>query len=72
MKYSEILYRGKNRAIPYVAHNLFFDKLPLVRVKIGPICECMNQIKGLLKQYGYDIPVERSTIPIRAAVSIQK
>jgi len=72
MKSTEILHRGTDRAIPYVAHNLFSDRLPLVRIKAGPICETMDQIKGLLKQYGYDVPIERSTIPIRAAASIQQ
>jgi len=68
----EILHRGTNGAIPYVAHNLFSDRLPLVRIKAGPICEKMDPIKDLLKQYGYDVPVERSTIPIRPAASIQQ
>jgi len=72
MKYSEVLYRGTDGAIPYVAHNLFFDRLPLVRVRIGPACENIDQIKDVLKRYGYDVPVERSTIPTRAAASIQK
>lgn len=67
MKYSEILYRGPNGAIPYVAHNLFFDRLPLVRVRIGPACENIDQIRDVLKRYGYDVPVERSTLPTRAA-----
>jgi hypothetical protein len=72
MKSIEILHRGTNGAIPYVAHNLFSERLPLVRVKAGPICENMDQIKTLLKQHGYDVPVERSTIPIRPAASIQQ
>ena len=67
----EILRRGTNSAIPYVAHNLFSQKLPLVRIKVGPICEKMDEIKSLLNQYGYNVPVERSTIPIRAAASIK-
>jgi hypothetical protein len=72
MKYTEILHRGTNGAIPYVAHNLFSDRLPLVRLKTGPVCENTDQIKGLLKQYGYDVPVEHSAIPIRLAASIQQ
>lgn len=67
----EILHRGTNGAIPYVAHDLFSDKLPLVRIKAGPLCERVDQIKDILKQYGYNAPVERSTIPIRSAASIQ-
>ena len=66
----EILHRGINGTIPYVAHNLFSDRLPLVRVKVGPVCESMDQIKDLLKRYSYDVPVERSTIPMRSAASI--
>lgn len=71
MRGTDVLHRGTNHAIPYVAHNLFSDRLPLVRVKAGPMCENVDQIKALLKQYGYDVPVERSTIPIRPAASIQ-
>jgi hypothetical protein len=64
MKSVEILHRGADSAIPYVAHKLFSDRLPLVRVKAGPICQNVDQIEGLLKQYGYDVPVERSTVEI--------
>ncbi len=72
MKSVEILHRGANNAIPYVAHNLFFDRLPLVRIKAGPICERMNEIEDLLKQYGYNVPVEISKIPLRTPTSIQQ
>jgi hypothetical protein len=72
MKSVEIRYRGPNGAIPYVAHNLFSDRLSLVRAKAGPMCANMDQIKDLLKQYGYDVPVECSTIPIRTAASIEQ
>jgi hypothetical protein len=72
MKNTEVLRRGTNGAIPYVAHNLFSDRLPLIRIKTGPISENIGQITDLLKQYGYDVPVERSTIPIRPASSIQQ
>lgn len=67
MKSVEILHRGADSAIPYVAHKLFSDRLPLVRVKAGPICENVEQIKGLLKQCGYDIPVERSKVELWSA-----
>jgi len=70
MKSVEILRRGTNGAIPYIAHHLFSERLPLVRIKVGPICEEMDRIKGILKQSGYDVRVERSTIPIRTAASI--
>lgn len=72
MKSIEVLHRGTNGAIPYVAHNLFSKRLPLVRIKTGPICEKMHQIKDLLKQYGYEVPIECSTVPIRPAASIQE
>jgi hypothetical protein len=71
MKDNEVLHRGSNHAIPYIAHNLFSNKLPLVRVKAGPMCESIEQINALLMRYGYDVPVERSAIPIRPAESIQ-
>lgn len=72
MKTLEIQHRGSKGAIPYVAHDLFSKRLPLVRIKTGPICEKMDQINDLLKQCGYDVPVERSTIPIRSAESIRQ
>ncbi len=71
MKGSEVLHRGANQAIPYIAHNLFADKLPLVRVKVGPMCEDVEQVHALLNKYGYDVPILRSNIPIRSAASIQ-
>jgi hypothetical protein len=64
MKSVKILYRGTDRAIPYIAHDLFSARLPLVRVKVGPICQNVDKIQGLLKQYGYDVPLERSTVEI--------
>lgn len=67
MRDNEVLLRGPNRAIPYIAHNLFSKKLPLVRVKAGPMCESMDQINALLTRYGYHVPVEHSAIPIRPA-----
>ena len=71
MKGMEVLHRGANHAIPYVAHNLFADRLPLVRVKVGPMCESADKVGTLLKQYGFEIPIESSTIPIRPAASIE-
>jgi hypothetical protein len=71
MKQMEVLHRGSDNAIPYAAHNLFSDKLPLVRVKVGPIVEDTDQIQTLLKQYGYDVPVSKSAIPLRTAASIK-
>jgi hypothetical protein len=67
----EVLHRGTNGAIPYLAHNLFAERLPIVRVKTGPICENVDQIETLLKQHGFDVPIERSAVPIRTAASIQ-
>jgi hypothetical protein len=58
MKHSEVLYRGPHQTIPYIAHNLFAKKLPIVRVKAGPLCENVDQIKALLTQHAYDVPVE--------------
>jgi DUF2971 family protein len=66
MKYAKVLHRSPNHSTPYIAHNLFSEKLPLVRVKAGPLCEKIDQIKALLGKYGYSVPVERSVIPIRS------
>ena len=71
MKGAEVLHRGTNNAIPYIAHNLFANRLPIVRVKAGPMCEDMKKIDTLLKRHGYDVPIYGSTIPIRPAASIQ-
>jgi hypothetical protein len=67
----EVLHRGTNGAIPYLAHNLFAERLPIVRVKTGPLCENVDQTETLLKQHGFDVPIERSAVPIRTAASIQ-
>ena len=67
MRDNEVLRRGPNREIPYIAHNLFSNKLPLVRVKAGWMCESLEQIDALLTRYGYHVPVEHSAIPIRPA-----
>jgi hypothetical protein len=71
MKHVEIRHRGPNNAIPYVAHNLFSEKLPITRVKVGPLVESTEPIKILLKQYGYDVPITKSTVPLRTAASIK-
>jgi hypothetical protein len=52
MKQVEILHRGPNNVIPYIVHNLFSEKLPITRVKVGPLVEGTEPIEMLLKQYG--------------------
>jgi hypothetical protein len=64
----DILHRGKNNAIPYVVHNLFSEKLPLVHVKAGPKVENTDQIQALLTQYGYDVPVSRGNMKGNASL----
>lgn len=71
MKNEEILYRGPNSTIPYLAHNLFSQRLPLIRVKVGPLNENTDTVKEALHTYGYDIPVAKSAVPLRAATSIK-
>ena len=66
-----VLHRGSNNSIPYLAHNLFSEKIPLVRVKVGPLVEDTDQIQALLQQYGYDVPVSKSAIPLRTAAAIK-
>jgi hypothetical protein len=71
MKHEEILHRGTNGTIPYLTHNLFSEKLPIVRVKVGPLNENIESVKALLEQYGYNVPVTKSAVPLRAATSIR-
>jgi hypothetical protein len=71
MKQIEILHRGPNNAIPYIAHTLFSEKLPITRIKVGPLVEGTEQVDTLLKQYGYDVAVTKSTVPLRTAASIK-
>jgi hypothetical protein len=71
MKHEEILHRGPNATIPYLAHNLFSERLPIVRVKVGPMNENVEAVKAALKKYGYDVPVTKSAVPLRAAASIK-
>ncbi len=71
MKNIEVLHRGADNAIPYVAHNLFTAKLPLVRVRVGPLVTDIGEIESIVKHYGYDIPVSKSNIPLRLATAIK-
>jgi hypothetical protein len=71
IKGEEILHRGTNHAIPYIAHNLFCEKLPIVRVKAAPLNEDVEQVKAILEHHGYNVPVNKSTVPLRAAASIK-
>ena len=71
MKQMHVLHRGINNTIPYVAHNLFSNKLPLVRVKVGPMTDNIDQVRTLLTQYGYNIPISKSNISLRTAGSIK-
>ena len=61
-----VLYRGTNKDIPYIAHNLFASSLPLNQVRIGPLCNDLDQIREALLQAGYNIPITKSCIPLRA------
>ncbi|MGB7548317.1 MAG: DUF2971 domain-containing protein [Terracidiphilus sp.] len=67
----EILHRGTNNAIPYIAHNLFCERLPITRVKVGPLVEDIAPVEALLKQHGYDVQVTKSVIPLRGVESIR-
>lgn len=71
MKGEEILHRGPNLAIPYIAHNLFSEKLPIMQVKVGPLNDDIEQIKAMLKNHGYDVPVTKSAVPLRTTASIK-
>jgi hypothetical protein len=65
LKLNKVLYRGSRGQIPYVAHDLFHDRLPITRVMAGPLCTDLDLIKDVLAANGFDVPVEKSTMPIR-------
>jgi len=71
MKGEEILHRGPNLAIPYIAHNLFRNKLPIVQVKVGPLNENFDQVKAILEHHGYNVPIAKSAVPLRTTASIK-
>lgn len=52
---------------PYIASNLFqkSGKLPITKVILGPLCTKIDEISEILKQNGYDIPIENSAVPLR-------
>lgn len=56
----EIQYRGSQYDTPYLAHNLFSEKLPITQVLAGPLCEDIAQIQELLDKHGYKVPVAHS------------
>lgn len=62
LKYSEIRFHGAHNEVPYVAHNLFCKKLPITRIKAGPLVEDTESIKRLLSEHEFDVPITRSTI----------
>jgi hypothetical protein len=65
-KYGEVLYRGPQRNIPYVESNLFQQvKLPITQVMAGPLCEDFGKIQEILTKWTYDVPISKSSIPLR-------
>jgi hypothetical protein len=71
MKDVQILHRGPNNAIPYIAHSLFCKGLPITRVKVGPLTGSTEPIEAFLNNYGCYVPVTKSRIPLRATASIK-
>jgi hypothetical protein len=65
LKHDKVLHRGTHGQISYVAHNLFYEHLPITRVMAGPLCKDVELIKEVLAAHGFDVPVEKSTMPIR-------
>lgn len=57
----EVLHRGPQGIIPYVSHNLFSEKLPIRQVRLGPLFKNEKLVLSLLKQYGHEVPVTRSS-----------
>jgi hypothetical protein len=68
---NKVLYRGVNQNIPYLAHNLFQEKLPITHVLAGPLCQHVTQVEEILAKYAYNAAVTKSTIPIRSANEIR-
>jgi hypothetical protein len=71
LKGIEIQYRGAQKAIPYLPHNLFQQKLPITQVLCGPLCQDVAQVQALLDRYRYQVPLAKSEIPIRSALEIR-
>jgi hypothetical protein len=61
----EVQYRGAEQHIPYLAHNLFSERLPITEVLVGPFCQDLATIEQLLDTYNCRVPVVMSGIPIR-------
>lgn len=53
----QILYRGVDQNTPYLAHNLFQQRLPITQVLAGPACRDVEKIQTVLAIHGYQVPV---------------
>jgi hypothetical protein len=63
---AQVMQRGNDPQIPYVAHNLFQERLPITEVMIGPLCIDGERVQELLRRYGHQANVSRSSIPLRS------
>jgi hypothetical protein len=64
-----IKFRGADSKIPYIETSLFQNEgqnlLPITRVFAGPLCIDVAKVHTILTQYGYDVPVVKSTLPLQ-------
>lgn len=67
MTHFRILYRGPTGKIPYLAFNFFRDdnRLPITRVRTGPLCESTDEVRRILNAHGYTVSIASSSIPLR-------
>lgn len=60
-------WNGEQVEIPYIELELQAadaDRLPIVRVMVGPRCDAAP-VEAILKSHGYDVPITQSQIPVR-------
>ncbi len=60
-----VRYRGAGRPIPYIETDLFQNQLPVVEIMLGPCCEEIEQVSGILRRFKYRVPITKSWIPLR-------
>lgn len=67
VKVRQDCWNGVHVEIPYIELKLQAanaDRLPIVRVMVGPRCDAAS-VEAILKSYGYDVPITPSQIPVR-------
>jgi hypothetical protein len=61
-----VKFRGANQNIPYLESDLFAGiRLPITKVRLGPLCPDSDRVRDILTKNGYSVPVEKSAVPFR-------